>query len=268
MKDSILLLLQREIEPEQHLVELKLSCREREDTMSETTDIALEISHSSEQKDTPSTELLVECEPTAEELSTLEHVSDHIPSAVWLIVICEFCERFAFFGLSGPFQNYIQYPVPGPNTTQPGALDRGQLTATSLTTFFRFLCYLTPIIGAILADQFWGKYKTILLSCIVYAIGLLVLVFSSLPSAIRAGIAFPGLILAMIIIGFGTGGVKSNVSPLMAEQYTRTKPIVRRKGITCSSERSIVLVYCRSQRTTSDHRSKNVSLLARPSVLR
>ncbi|CAF1232908.1 unnamed protein product [Rotaria sordida] len=31
----------------------------------------------------------------------------------------------------------------------------------------------------------------------------------------------------MIILGFSTGGVKSNVSPLMAEQYTRTKPIVK-----------------------------------------
>ena len=190
--------------------------------MSEPTDIALESSQARE--------LIDEDEPTAEELLTLEHVSDRIPPAVWLIVICEFCERFAFFGLSGPFQNYIQYPVPGPNVTQPGAIGRGQLTATALTTFFRFLCYLTPIIGAILADQFWGKYKTILLSCIIYAIGLLVLVFSSLPSAIHAGIAFPGLILAMIIIGIGTGGVKSNVSPLMAEQYTRTKPIVRREG--------------------------------------
>ena len=201
--------------------------------MSEAADIALTMSDSVEQKDPQSGS---EVEPTVEELSTLEHVSDKIPWAVWLIVICEFCERFAFFGLSGPFQNYIQYPAPGPNATQSGALDRGQLTATSLTTFFRFLCYLTPIAGAILADQFWGKYKTIFLSCIIYAIGLLVLVFTSLPSAISAGIAFPGLIIAMIILGFGTGGVKSNVSPLMAEQYTRTKPIVRGNQRICSSE--------------------------------
>lgn len=165
-------------------------------------------------------------EPTADESATLEHVSDQIPSAVWLIIVCEFCERFAFFGLSGPFQNYIQFPVPAAGEKQPGALNRGQRMATLLTTFFRFLCYLTPIGGAILADQFWGKYKTILLACIVYALGLLVLVLSSLPPSIEAGVAFPGLIIAMIILGFGTGGVKSNVSPLMAEQYTRTKPIV------------------------------------------
>lgn len=167
-----------------------------------------------------------EIEPTAEELSTLPHISDCIPFAAWLIVVCELCERFAFYGLSGPFQNYIQFPVPGANGKQPGALNRGQQTATLLTTFFQFFGYLTPIAGAIVADQFWGKYKTIFASCFIYLIGLLVLVLTSIPQSINAGAALPGLIVAMIILGIGTGGVKSNVSPLMADQYTRKTPIV------------------------------------------
>ncbi|CAF1058284.1 unnamed protein product [Rotaria sordida] len=167
-----------------------------------------------------------EIEPTAGELSTLEHISDRIPLGVWLIVICELCERFAFYGISGLFQNYIQFPLPTANDTQPGALDRGQQTATALTMFFRFFAYITPIVGAILADQFWGKYKTIVVSCAVYMVGLVILLLTSIPPAIDKGVAFPGLIIAMIILGFGTGGVKSNVSPLMAEQYSRTKPVI------------------------------------------
>ena len=166
-------------------------------------------------------------EPTDEELATLEHVSERIPFGAWLIVFCELCERFAFYGLAAPFQNYIEHPVAPPGSSQPGALNRGQRTATSLTTFFQFFAYLTPIIGAILADQYWGKYATIFVSCAVYMIGLLVLVLTSIPPSINAGVAFPGLIVAIIIIGLGTGGVKSNVSPLMAEQYTRKKPIIR-----------------------------------------
>ena len=172
---------------------------------------------------------LNEIEPTAEELNTLEHISDRIPLAAWLIVVCEFCERFAFYGLTGPFQNYIQFPIPGQNDTQPGALNRGHQTATSLTTFFQFFCYITPIGGAIVADQFWGKYKAIFVACIIYLIGLLVLVLSSIPPSINAGVALPGLIIAMLILAVGTGGVKSNVSPLMADQYTRTKPIIKGK---------------------------------------
>ncbi|CAF3610491.1 unnamed protein product [Rotaria sp. Silwood1] len=168
-----------------------------------------------------------EPEPTAEELSTLEHISDRIPLAVWLIVICELCERFAFYGISGLFQNYIQFPLPTANDTQPGALNRGQQTATALTMFFRFFAYITPIVGAILADQFWGKYKTIIVSCVVYMAGLVILLLTSIPPSIDKGVAFPGLIIAMVILGFGTGGVKSNVSPLMAEQYSRTKSIIK-----------------------------------------
>ncbi|CAF3640353.1 unnamed protein product [Rotaria sp. Silwood1] len=172
------------------------------------------------------TEDFNEIEPTTEEFSTLEHIADKIPLGAWLIVVCELCERFAFYGLSGLFQNYIQFPLPTGNDTQPGALDRGQQTATALTNFFRFFAYLTPILGAILADQFWGKYKTIVVSCVVYMIGLVVILLTSIPPAIQKGVAFPGLIVAMIIIGFGTGGVKSNVSPLMAEQYSRKKAII------------------------------------------
>ncbi|CAF3861098.1 unnamed protein product [Rotaria sp. Silwood1] len=168
-----------------------------------------------------------ETEPTDEELSTLEHISDQIPLTAWLIVVCEFCERFAFIGLSGPFQNYIQFPIPGPHDKQPGALARGHRIATLLTTFFQFLCFFTPIGGAILADQFWGKYKTIVFACIIYVLGLLVLVLTSIPFSIHTGIAFPGLIVSIIIIGLATGGLKSNVSPLMAQQYTRTKPIIK-----------------------------------------
>jgi len=170
-----------------------------------------------------------EIEPTTEELNTLEHISDRLPLAACLIVICELCERFAFYGISGPVQNYIQFPVPGPNDKQPGALDRGHQTATLLTTFFQFFCYLTPILGAIIADQFWGKYKAILAACIIYLIGLLVLVLTSIPPSITAGTALPGLIIAMIILGLGTGGVKSNVSPFMADQYTRKTPIIKGK---------------------------------------
>ncbi|CAF3203002.1 unnamed protein product [Rotaria socialis] len=168
-----------------------------------------------------------ETEPTAEELTTLHRISDHIPLAARLIIVCEFCERFAYLGLVGVFQNYIQFPVPGPHDKQPGALGRGQRIATLLTTSFRFWCFVTPTLGAILADQYWGKYKTIFLGCVVYLIGLLLLVLSSTPFAIHANLAFHGLIVAVIILGLAIGALKSNVSPLMAEQYTRKKPIVK-----------------------------------------
>lgn len=80
---------------------------------------------------------------------------------------------------------------------------------------------VTPIFGAIIADQYLGKYNTILIFCIVYIVGLLVLTCTSIPSALDHGAGLGGFIVSVIIIGLGTGGIKSNVAPLIADQYKR-----------------------------------------------
>ncbi|KAJ2458740.1 peptide transporter ptr2 [Coemansia sp. RSA 2424] len=165
--------------------------------------------------------------PTADEERTWVRVSDKLPISAYFVVATEFCERFCYYGASGIFNNYISngYKVPGSN---PGAIDGGKQMATGLTNFFQFFCYICPIFGAIVADQWLGKYKTILIFACVYMVGNLVLTLTSIPASIHAGGALPGLIIAMIIIGLGTGGIKPNVSPMVAEQYTRTRPFVRR----------------------------------------
>ena len=35
-------------------------------------------------------------------------IPDSIPPSAWIIASIEMCERFAFFGLSGPLQNFLQ----------------------------------------------------------------------------------------------------------------------------------------------------------------
>lgn len=109
----------------------------------------------------------------------------------------------------------------------PGALGLTQSGATALSNFFQFWCYVTPILGAVVADQYLGKYRTIKCFSVVYMVGISILFITSLPFSIERGAAFPGLITAMIIIGLGTGGIKSNVSPLIAEQVRTTKPYVK-----------------------------------------
>ncbi|KAI8365558.1 POT family-domain-containing protein [Blakeslea trispora] len=166
-------------------------------------------------------------EPTEEDWKTLGEVADKLPASAYLVIIIEFCERFTYYGLSGPFQNYIQFPAPESYPAdQAGAMGKGQQTATALTTFFQFWCYVTPILGAIVADQYLGKYRTIVLFAACYMVGLVILTATSIPSAIESGAAFPGFIVSIIIIGLGTGGIKSNVSPLVAEQYKNQTPYV------------------------------------------
>ncbi|KAH7115234.1 peptide transporter PTR2-A [Dendryphion nanum] len=164
--------------------------------------------------------------PTINELATLPRVADKLPWGAFLVAIVELCERFAYYGLSGPFQNYMANKYHDPNGL-PGAIGLAQSGATALSNFFQFWCYLTPILGAIIADQFLGKYTTIKYFSIVYMVGIVILFLTSLPVSIENGAAFPGLIAAMIVIGLGTGGIKSNVSPMIAEQVRTTKAFVK-----------------------------------------
>lgn len=162
--------------------------------------------------------------PTEEELHTLRKVPDRLPMSAWSVAVVELCERFTYYGITGPFQNYMQNPRGG---LRPGAIGLGQQGASALSYFFQFWCYVTPIFAAIISDQYWGKFKTICVFCAVYVVGTLILFLTSLPVAIDNNAALGGLIAAMIIIGLGTGGIKSNVSPLIAEQYTVTKPFIK-----------------------------------------
>lgn len=161
-------------------------------------------------------------QPTDEEKATLRRVSDHIPFAAFTIVVVELCERFAFYGLSGVFQNYIQNPLPAggsgsgapvsATSSQPaGALGRGQTTATGLQQMFSFLAYIFPIMGAIIADAKWGRYKTITVFCLIYFIGLLIITATSVPSALKAGAGLPGWIVGAIVVALGTGGIKGQL---------------------------------------------------------
>ena len=50
--------------------------------------------------------------PTDQDWKELREVADSIPKSGFLVILIEFCERFTYYGLSGPFQNYIQHPNP------------------------------------------------------------------------------------------------------------------------------------------------------------
>jgi POT family proton-dependent oligopeptide transporter len=50
-------------------------------------------------------------------------------------------------------------------------------------------------------------------------VGLLILLLTSLPVSLEHGAGLGGFIAAILVIGVGTGGIKSNVSPLIADQY-------------------------------------------------
>ncbi|ODQ68067.1 peptide transporter PTR2-A [Nadsonia fulvescens var. elongata DSM 6958] len=166
---------------------------------------------------------------------SLRRVSDELPKSVYLITFVELCERFAFYGISAPFMNYIQNPLGRHH--HHGALGLGQSIAVGMNSAFQLWCYVTPIIGAIVADTFVGKYNTITFFCCIYAFGLMILCVTSTEESLKSLRGLSGLVISMVFIGIGTGGIKPNVSPLAAEQYANKKSFIR---VLKSGERVIV----------------------------
>jgi proton-dependent oligopeptide transporter, POT family len=97
---------------------------------------------------------------------------------------------------------------------------------------------VTPLFAAWVADTYWGRFKTINVAIAITIFGHLLLIISALPPVLEKGrAAVAPFILGIIISGIGTGAFKSNVSPLIAEQYKKTKMFVE---TTSKGERVIV----------------------------
>ncbi|CAF1202255.1 unnamed protein product [Adineta steineri] len=169
----------------------------------------------------------VEEEPTIEEIATLEQTAERIPLAAWLLILCQLFEGFTYFGTYTILQNYIQFPMPTGDSKQAGALGGGRQLATAVTMSYSCLCNLSPIILAIIIDQFWGKYKTLCIASLLYIVGLIILVLTSIPMSVNAGAGLPGLLCALFFMGIAAGGFRTTVSPFMAEQYTRKTLVVK-----------------------------------------
>jgi dipeptide/tripeptide permease len=124
------------------------------------------------------------------------------PPHVMLMLLVEFCERFSFYGIRSVLSVYLQ-----------NKLGYTQSESSQAYHFYIAICYITPILGGIIADQYWGKYKTILVLGLVYALGNGVVSAGSIlndsPFLIFCGLA---------LISIGTGGIKPCISSFCGDQ--------------------------------------------------
>jgi len=125
----------------------------------------------------------------------------------------EFCERLAYYGLATNLQVYF---------TQ--VLGIAPATAATQIATFSGTCYITPILGAYLADSFWGRYLTILVFSIIYLIGLFWLALTTIIPGLTPpddqtanGLQYSALLFALYTVAVGTGGIKANVSAFGAD---------------------------------------------------
>eukprot|EP00803_Ostreobium_quekettii_P011290 evm.model.scf_938.2 EVM.evm.TU.scf_938.2 scf_938:29735-33363(+) len=133
------------------------------------------------------------------------------------ILGCELCERLAFYGIATNLVVYLQ------------SVGLTSLQAAVMVPVFVGSCYLTPLIGGVLADSFWGRYKTILYSAITYLFGIVLLALSAGVKGLhpeedevinneQATLLF----FALGLIAVGTGGIKPNVGSFGADHFDET----------------------------------------------
>ncbi|KAK8101811.1 peptide transporter ptr2 [Apiospora kogelbergensis] len=189
--------------------------------------------------------------PTKDELATLRRVKGTIHWLIYTVAFCELCERFAYYGVVQVFVNFIAEPLPSPQDGgsdtgaagtygQPGALGMGQQASTGITLFNSFWAYLMPLFGAYMADTFWGKFKTINVAIGLATFGHILIIISAIPVVIKSpnNAAMAPFIIGLIFFGMGVGFFKTNISPLIAEQYESTHPRATVKTL-ASGERVI-----------------------------
>jgi proton-dependent oligopeptide transporter, POT family len=173
--------------------------------------------------------------PTKDEIASLRRVCGKIPWMIYTIGFIELCERFAYYGTTAVFVNFISYPLPensaagagyaGGNDNQSGALGLGQQASTGLTLFNSFWSFLMPVLGGYLADSFWGRFRTIHYAIWIAMVGHIIIIVAAIPSVIQnPNGAIAAFAIGLIFFGVGVGFFKCNVSPLVAEQYERHHP--------------------------------------------
>ncbi|MGB0291914.1 MAG: POT family MFS transporter [Luteolibacter sp.] len=135
-----------------------------------------------------------------------------MPPGVPHIIGNEAAERFSFYGMKAVLAifmvNYLHL------MDGPASFGMSDSEATGQVHLFASFVYITPFIGAVLADAFWGKYKTIIVLSLVYCAGHAALAcmgfFGASPAWLMAG---------LVMIALGSGGIKPCVSAHVGDQF-------------------------------------------------
>ena len=138
-----------------------------------------------------------------------DHNDTGWPKGVPYIIGNEGCERFSFYGMKAILFVYLVALL-----TQSGvAADLAEKQATDVFHTWVAGVYALPMVGALIADRWWGKYNTIMWLSLVYCAGHACM-------AIFDG-NLPGTVTGLVLIAVGSGGIKPCVSANVGDQFGR-----------------------------------------------
>jgi POT family proton-dependent oligopeptide transporter len=122
-----------------------------------------------------------------------------MPRGLPFIIANEFAERFCYYGINAMLALYlVQF------------LRFGEAQATTWASLFKAGAFFFPLVGAVVSDVFWGKFRTILAFSIVYIVGCIALALSHDAHSLGVG---------LLLVAFGTGGIKPCVATNLGDQF-------------------------------------------------
>ncbi|XP_057731085.1 protein NRT1/ PTR FAMILY 5.4-like [Arachis stenosperma] len=128
-------------------------------------------------------------------------------AAIYIIFV-EFAERFAYQGLASNLITYLTNVLNEPITT----------AAKNVNTWIG-VSSLFPLLGGFIADSCLGRFRTILLSSLIYLLGMIFLTLS--VSVVKHTTLF---FLALYVLSIGDGGHKPCVQTFAADQFDEDTP--------------------------------------------
>ncbi|XP_008802390.3 protein NRT1/ PTR FAMILY 5.2-like [Phoenix dactylifera] len=145
-------------------------------------------------------------------------------TACSFVVVYEVFERMAYYGISSNLVIYLTK-----------VLHQGTVTASNNVTNWVGTVFLTPVLGAYIADAHLGRYWTFVSGSAIYLVGMCLLTLAvSVPtfkpppcratcepaSTLQLCVFFGGL----YILALGNGGTKPNISTIGAGQFDEFDP--------------------------------------------
>lgn len=138
-----------------------------------------------------------------------------MPGGVPYIIGNELAERFSFYGMKGILTVFMTQHL----LNAAGEPDyMGNEQAKGWYHLFTGLAYTFPILGAIVSDVFWGKYRTILWISLMYCVGHGCLAVMDVAPAMNMPMT-TWLVAGMIFIAIGAGAIKPCVSAHVGDQF-------------------------------------------------
>nr|XP_010934251.1 protein NRT1/ PTR FAMILY 5.2 [Elaeis guineensis] len=150
-------------------------------------------------------------------------------TACFFIVGYEVFERMAFYGIASNLVIYLTKK-----------LHEGTVSSANNVTNWVGTVWMTPILGAYIADAHLGRYWTFVISSAIYLLGMSLLTLTVSLRSLRppsCGTAQAGdcnrhatpfqvgiFYCSLYIIALGTGGTKPNISTMGADQFDDFEP--------------------------------------------